>query len=415
MVSYPQEPRQSAAQQQGIKPTAPDGEITPEGVEAAFGEPLEQTLDLATWTPGEDLAALYERLEQTIQEAVRFEDGVRARVRAELFPKVFSRPSVPPGAGIYRAAIETLARIHRGLLFTGQVEACDGISALHDTLPVTIAQIGVCLVSYRGDQGSWVHRLYRRDLRVRGADPIEEALDLLDRRWRRSGPDGTLRDRLTELGRRGIMAYAERAVLLERSTARWRMGHGVPVPTELLTGSGSVELSQRGLELLEGLLLGHRRVIFVPSGFGNRALHTLGHALEPLEIAIVDTLQSSLELMLDQASSPVAASRRVRSFVQEIGPQIVLGLCRASPAAPPCAFYTHADYALEAGHIALADATLQEHRGWPLLLDLAAAVCRATFGTHVFEESVQLAYAHAGEPYRYRSFLERGSSERRLQ
>ncbi len=378
-------------------------DVTAEKYEAAFGEPLERTLDLDTWTPSENLAALYERLEQEIKAAVEFEDTVRARVRAELFPRVFNRPGAPALAGIYHADVATLERIHRGLLFTGQVEACQGISALHDTLPVTIAQIGVCLVSYRGDQGALVHRLYRRDLRVRGGDPVEDALELLEQRRLRSSPDGTLRDRLTELGRRSIMAYAERAVLLERSTACWRMGHGVPVPTELLTGSGSPELLQRGLDLLERLLLGHRRAVFIPSSMGNRVFQTIGLALNPLEIALVDTIEGSLGQTLDQSSYPIAASHRVRSFVHEVGSQVVLGLCRASIAAPPCAFYAHVDHALEAGHLTLADSTLQEHRGRPLLLDLAAAICRAMFSADAFEASVQLAYTYAGAPYRYQS------------
>jgi len=44
------------------------------------------------------------------------------------------------------------------------VEACDGTCSVHDTLPLTITQIGVCLVSYLGEQGAWGHRLFRRDL-----------------------------------------------------------------------------------------------------------------------------------------------------------------------------------------------------------------------------------------------------------
>jgi hypothetical protein len=43
-----------------------------------------------------------------------------------------------------------------------------------------------------------------------------------------------MRDRFSELGRRGIMSYAERAVLLHRSQAPWRLGHGHPAPYELL-------------------------------------------------------------------------------------------------------------------------------------------------------------------------------------
>ena len=110
--------------------------------------------------------------------------------------------------------------------------------AVHDTLPLTITQIGVCLVSYRGDQGSWVHRLFRRDLRGAAATRSR-------RRWSCSSAGGgaaagqpSRRDRLSDLARRGIMAYAERAVLLDRRRRLWRMGHGNPTPYELVTGSG---------------------------------------------------------------------------------------------------------------------------------------------------------------------------------
>ena len=40
----------------------------------AFGEALHHTLDLDTWQPGENLAALYERLEAEIDRALRQED-----------------------------------------------------------------------------------------------------------------------------------------------------------------------------------------------------------------------------------------------------------------------------------------------------------------------------------------------------
>src|SRR5712691_7032103 len=155
----------------------------------AFGESLANTLDLQTWLPGENLANLYGRLEQEIQQAVEQENRIRERVRREVFPRLSKRKSATTGAGVYAASVADVEKIHRGLLFNGQVEACDGTSVPFDTLPITIVQIGVCLVSYRGDQGSWVHRLYRRDLRIGGLDPVEEAVQLLDERQKRSGYD----------------------------------------------------------------------------------------------------------------------------------------------------------------------------------------------------------------------------------
>jgi hypothetical protein len=74
---------------------------------------------------------------------------------------------------------------------------------------------------------------------------------------------------------------------------------------------------------------------------------------------------------------------------------------RASKLSPAQTFYAHVDHAHEAALIAMADSVLQEHRGFPMLIDLADGVCRASFGATTFAVSTQLAYAHAGEPFRY--------------
>src|SRR5712692_1777894 len=191
--------------------------------QAAFGESVENPLDIDTWQLGDDLAAMYSALEQQVTQAVEQEGRIRERIRSELFPYVFTHPQAPARAGCYKVDVATIERIHRGLLFNGGVEACDGTSLVHDTLPITIAQIGVSLVSYHGDQGTWVHRLFRRDLRVSGLDPIDEAMALLERRRKRDSADAqSTRDRLSDFTQRGIMAYAERAILLHKSQAPWR-------------------------------------------------------------------------------------------------------------------------------------------------------------------------------------------------
>ena len=199
--------------------------------EVAHGEKLSQTLDLSTWHPGADLVRLYARLEREVAAAVEQEKSFQQQIRAQIFPRLRTRPGHPVGAGVYRVALERLEGVHRKLLFNGGVEACDGTVVTHDTLPVTITQIGVCLVSYAGDQGSWVHRIYRRDLRSAGRNPVQETMELLERRRERGAVDeASARDRLTSLARRGIMAFAERAVLLDRSDAVWRLGMAVQRP-----------------------------------------------------------------------------------------------------------------------------------------------------------------------------------------
>lgn len=159
--------------------------LTADEYTAAHGEALSETLDLSTWQPGADLSEMYARLEREVGEAVRKESEYQQQIRGSVFPLLRTRQGAPPCAGVFSVTIERLEDVHRKVLFNGAVEACDGTVASLDTLPMTITQIGVCLVSYRGNQGSWVHRIFRRDLRTSSrSDPIEETMDLLNRRRR---------------------------------------------------------------------------------------------------------------------------------------------------------------------------------------------------------------------------------------
>ncbi len=372
--------------------------------EAAYGEKLAQTLDLNTWLPGEDLAVLYGRLAQEVEEAVHQENRIRQEIRQVIFPRLRTRPGAPRNAGVYQAKIADIERVHHALLFNGAVEACDGTSVMHDTLAVTIAQIGVCSISYQGKQGSYVHQLYRRELRQTGLNPVQEVLEILERRKKRDGFDDveSRRDKLSNLARRGIMTYMERAVLLYRATAPWRMGHGNPIAYELLTGSGMTELLQESLKTLKGLVE-HQKFVFVPSSTSDRALMTIGNALRPLEYAIVDTMEGFVNKVLSGHYSgewknflPV-----LQKFASEEGNQIIVGVYRASEIAPSQLFYAHINHAHEAALIALADSVLQEHRGFPMLIDLADNICRTTFGADSFNSTTQLAYSEADAPYQY--------------
>lgn len=389
----------------GQSPSQPNDEITPGEFEASFGEPLSRTLDLDTWQPGDRLNDLYAKLEQEVRTAAEQGRRTRAFIRDVIFRRLEEDQQAAPGGGVRQATVEQIERIHRGLLFTGQVEACDGTSVVHDSLPVTIAQIGVCLVSYQGNAGSWVHRLYRRDLRIAPSDPAAEVIELLERRAHRGARDvPDRRDQLSELGRRGIMSYAERAVLADKSTARWRMGHGNAIPYELLTGSGNYDLLVAGVDVLDRLILGHRRFVYVPSDTTNRLLLTIGDALNPLEYAVVSTVQRVAEGIVRSGHYRGEwrdAYQKALTFASEAGAQVVAGVFRASAHSPAQVFYAHKDFADEAALIAMADAALQEHRGFPTLIDLADTVCRATFDASGFQASVQLAYTEAGVPYRY--------------
>src|SRR3989442_6020108 len=80
--------------------TAEEPPVDAQEFEAATGESLERTLDLDTWEPGEDLAALYARIEREVDDAVKQESRTRERIREEVFPRLRSRSAAPPGAGV---------------------------------------------------------------------------------------------------------------------------------------------------------------------------------------------------------------------------------------------------------------------------------------------------------------------------
>jgi hypothetical protein len=380
-----------------------DAPVTPDEFEDAYGEPLNRTLDLDTWQDAPDFQQIYERMSSEVAEALQQERLTRNFVRDELFPRIPDQPGAPDTAGVYQATPTQVEQKHRGILLNGKIEACDGTVAMHDTLVLTVTQIGVCLTSYRGEQLTLSQRLFRRDLRTGGGyDPAEEALELLKRRSQREAVgEEDRRETIAELARRGIMAYAERAVLLDRSAAPWRLGHGQLIPYELITGAGSMELLEAALPMLRRFVVEQRRFVFVPTTIRDRLLLTIGDALRPLEYAIVETTAPRLRKIVDLGKYHPDYKRLAVDFVEEVAPQVVIGVYRAAAHCPAHVFFAHREHAHDAALIAIADSALQEHRGFPLLIDLAHNVVNAAFGANTFAEIIRTAYADAGQPYQY--------------
>jgi hypothetical protein len=374
--------------------------------DAAFaescGETLDRILDLDTWERDPDLAAICRRIEAEVGEAAAVENELSAQARRIVLARLAdsTRLYAPPNAGVFRATPEQLQSVWRKALFNGGVEACDATCKPFDTLPVSITQVGVCLTTYQGSVQQFSHRLFQRDLRVRSGDLLEDVLALLDRRAG-GGNDSQQVQGVTVLARRGIMAYAERAALAYKSQAPWRMGHGHVAPYELLTGSGSMHLLRSSLTVLSDLIGTHKRFVFVPSDAADRRLLTIGYALRAGEFAVITTAEQQLLSFVENGHYSKPERESALAFCREFGKQIAVGAYRASEAAPAHLFYSHVDHSHEAALIVLSDSLLQEHRSFPLLIDLADRQCRASFGNDIFDGAIQSAYAHAGAPFRY--------------
>lgn len=393
------------------------GTTTSAAFRECFGEELSETLKLDTWRPGTDLALEYARIEEEVARAVKFESGHVSRIRELVFPKLGLAEGAPPEAGTYEMTVDELAEVHAGLLFNGGVAACDGTHQDHDTIALTVHQIGVCLVSYTGNHGSWSTRLFRRDLRESHGDPVDETLRLLEARGRRAGlnqPDR--RDGLSELAQRAVMSYAEAAVLLDRTTALWRLGHGSPAPYQLLAGAGNVDMAITAIRLLRRLIAGHRRFVYVASEPGDRSYLTIGQSLRPLEYAVLGTLDERIAPFLEGVQfggtptvddtwdgEKLRPDQWVTKFRDEVARDVLVGVYRASPLAPPQTFYAHREHFETAAKIAIADSVLLPDRGFPLLIDLADRTCKSVYGGGSLKDMADAAYAKHGPPFRYQS------------
>ena len=395
-------------------PGAPLPELPPKGARTGadtfaslFSESLDSLLDAESWTPGADLANTYARLEREVRLSVDRDRRVTSTIRENLFPRIGASALAGPESGVYRSTPAQIGRVHNELLLNGNVEGCAGISMNHETIAMTFIQIGVCLVSYQGDQQAWSQRMFRRDYRADGSDRIREMLSVLDKR--RSEEDReTASDRLSRLARRGIQAYAERMFLTKHTSARWRMCEGMPAPFELVSGAGLVSegdsrmtypLMEAGMEILRELLLMHRRFVFIPRRGQDRSLLTIGHALAPLEYAVIDTIGDQIEAVEQTGHYDDYQREVIARFRQDVGDTVVRGVFRASSMGPPQVFYAHREHVHGAALIALADSVLQEHRSYPILLDLARTVCETTFGIDSFAPQLRVAYTDAGAPW----------------
>jgi hypothetical protein len=378
----------------GTDPDAPTP--TPE-IEKALGQTISSALDFANWEQSSGLPGLgkaQEYLTKSVKEQGRILQGIRKHLLNELA----SFPNAPLGAGVYRAKEEDLRVARRTILLSGRMTAARGASVGHDGLAASLVSVGICLTKYDGQIRSWRTMFLRHDCDIRTNDTVEEIRAYLNQQARRSrvGPGAAGHDNISRLMRRAFQSAAERKSLLEKAGPGWRMGYGVPAPYDLLTGSGSMGLIDAVLPILEDLLLGEKRWVFVPDSLSSRAFSVIAAGLPPGHLAIIQKAKPTFDAIVDKGHYDSAYRAKIRKFVDKAGDAIVIGGFRATPFAPPQLFFAHAEHAVHAGLVAMADAELQPHRGFPLLLELAGISCKTSLGIEAFQGMVESTYAKAG-------------------
>jgi hypothetical protein len=365
-------------------------------VEQALGQTIHAALDFANWEQGGGLASLG-KARQHLTTAIREQERLLCQVQ-HVLEALRSFPDAPDTAGVYRVSDHQLRIARRSILLSGKMTAARGVSVGHNSLVASLVSIGVCLTRYDGRMRSWRTMFLRHDCDVHSSDPAEEVRAMLDQRARRSkvGPAASGGDSITRLMRRALQSAAERKALLEKSDPGWRMGYGVPTPYALLTGSGSMDLIDAVLPVLEALFLDDKRWVFVPDSLDSLAYMTLAAALAPGELAVFQKAKPTLEAIVEKGHYSSAYKTKVRKFVDRAGEAMLIGGFRATRFGPPQLFFAHAEQALQAGLIAMADGALQPHRGFPLLLELAGVSAKAGLGIDAFQSMIESTYAEAG-------------------
>jgi hypothetical protein len=151
-------------------------------------------------------------------------------------------------------------------------------------------------------------------------------------------------------------------------------------------------------------LIDHRKFVFVPSDTNEQHIKTIGDALEPLEYAIISDSAPYLARIARggfRGEWLRLMQQELRNFIDEVGPEILIGTYRASPYAPAQVFYAHRDYVHEAARIAIADSVHLDHRGFPMLIEMADNMCRTYFGAQSVERPVLAAFGSTEAPFRH--------------
>ncbi|MCP2213974.1 hypothetical protein [Bradyrhizobium diazoefficiens] len=373
---------------------------------------VDEALNVSTWTDGERMSDLEERLEREVRAATQYESEKTGRVLQLIEENIGDNPEASKESGIVPVTVDQISDTLRSVLFNGLVEACDGTRVSYDTLPISVIQIGLCMTTYLDDGAptSVGHRLYRHDMVRRHDNAEEELLAFLKQRARASNPDenGEVAG-ISDMLVRAIMEHGERYLLTERSRKPWRMGHGLPYPYEMMTGSGSGKIIELSLGLLPKLLGDHKRFVFVPSETGDRAIRTIANALQPLQYAVLTNTKYIIDAYLRGSYRGKYADFKpmLFDFRDDIASKVLVGVYKASRFSPGHVFFAHEDHVHEAALIAMADSALQEHRGFPNLIDIADRLCKATFDPSGIAANVNAVFAAQGEPFRY--LLERGT------
>jgi hypothetical protein len=344
---------------------------------------ISDVLDHAPWQSLEaHLNTLAERIDSSINKSHSIRDEYRRQLlldKPELINQI-KRPS------------EEMLKAAQNIFKTGIIAAADGTVAPVPLLAGSKIQVGVVIVSNRGDIVDLVTRVFEAELTSGAKDAREYFTNL---RKARS---------ISNLLSRAIMLFGERKLLFEQ-TANWRFIHGELIPHELRTGAGKPTRNLPPTFELMYKYINSKNFIAVSEASDDIDILNAAILLQPGEYIVIRSLEDSLNVFLE-GDPDIGQSRanfigvdraRFREFIASAGPQVAVVLVKAGM--KPFLLECHVDKIEEAVAMFLTDALWVKGlpvdgsgftiRGFPFHIDLADQVARTLFKSSDFRDIVE--------------------------
>lgn len=335
-----------------------------------MSQAINDLLANATW---HSLEEHLDGLRQSIDRSVEKSYDLRRRYREELLENTALADSIrrPSEAALKRA---------QQLLGRGVIAASDGTVAPVPLLGGSKIQVGVVIVSNKGEMVELVTRVFEAELVEATGSAKDYFQGLREAR------------RFSNILSRAIMLLGERNHLLSHQ-ADWRLIHGELFPYELRTGAGSPRQNlPPAFSMVRAYVASETFIAVTESADNDLDLLNAATVLEPGEYMELWKLTRDLNLYL-YGSEERGQSRanfvrrdleRFEEFVADVGEKISVVMVKAG--SRPFLIQCHGDRVEEAVALFLADSlwtrgldssgSSMAYRAFPFHIDLADQVAR---------------------------------------
>lgn len=344
---------------------------------------ISDVLNNAPWQSLEvHLNTLTERIDTSINKSHAIRDEYRKDLltgKPEIKEQI-KRPS------------EKALKIAQDNFKNGVISAADGTVAPVPLLAGSKIQVGVVIVSNRGDIVDLVTRVFETELTSGAKNAIEYFANLRKAR------------KISTLLSRAIMLFGERKLLFEQKSD-WRFIHGELIPHELRTGAGKPAKNLPPTFELMHKYIDSKNFIAVSEASDDIDILNAAILLQPGEYIVIRSLEDTLLTFLEGdseigqagANFVSADAKRFREFIESAGPQVAVVLVKAGM--KPFLIECHADKIEEAAAMFLTDALWVKGlpvdgsgftiRGFPFHIDLADQVAGTLFKSSDFRDIVE--------------------------